>query len=156
MKKAFAAFLIGVICLTVLAVHAWWTWDEASSLRIMGDRDFFAYSLFLESFAFMVSAAYFVGPRIYRFFGEAEAAVKFAGEKERVSTTVHIYSAITVVVRRLWFDHQAGISFFETLVVVSLILAPAVLSLVRRRRDQPQKKINQAREPTAPGGRGSA
>jgi hypothetical protein len=141
MKKLFAALLIAVVCLSVLGLHAWKTWGEIDGLSLTrhSDREFFEYSLFLESFAFMVSAAYFAGPKIYRLFGEDVAALRFEGEKEGVSRLVHIYSAVGVVLRRLSFDYRAGVSPTETMIVISLISAPAVLAFVKRKHDSRPK-----------------
>jgi hypothetical protein len=141
MKKAFAAFLIGIICISVLCAHAWWTWGDIDSLHegTLGDREFFEYSLFLESFAFMLSAAYFVGPKIYRFFGEADAAVRFEGEKRSISTTVNIYSAVGVILRRLSLDSKMAVPLPQTAIAISLICIPALLALVSKMNGKPWK-----------------
>ena len=128
MKKAFAAFLIAVVSLTFLGAHAWRTWGAVDSLpwTAYSDREIFEYSLFLESFAFMLSAAYFAGPRLYRISGEEEAAIKFSGEKEKVSKMVHIYSAACVVIRRLSLDPKIGVPISETIIAILLICAPLI------------------------------
>ncbi len=143
MKKAFAAFLIGVICLAVLGAHAWKTWGETAlpPAAPQSDREFVEYSLFLESFAFMVSAAYFFGPKIYRLFGEEAAAVKFAGERAGVSRVVHIYAAAAVILRRLWFDQRIGVSPIETLLVISVISTPVVLSFIGLKHGSQKKTV---------------
>jgi len=127
--------MIALVCFAVIAAHAWWTWGEIDGLPNPSarDRDFFQYSLFLESFAFMVSAAYFFGPRIYRVFKEEKAALRFEGEERGISTTVEIYSAACVVLRRVGFDHRIGVPIAETITVIALICAPAIWEKVSRR-----------------------
>ncbi|HYC70724.1 MAG TPA: hypothetical protein VEB66_05925 [Opitutaceae bacterium] len=134
MKKALAASLIALVCLAVLGVHAGKTWGQTDLLPGVShsDRELFEYSLFLESFAFMLSAAYFAGPRLYRLFREEAAAIQFEGEKARVSRTVHAYSALCVVVRRIALDPSMGVPTSETAVAIALICAPALGSLLRR------------------------
>ena len=135
MKKAFAAFLIALVCLSVLGAHVWNTWGEVDSVPASSsdDKELFEYSLFLESFVFMLSAAYFVGPRIYRVFKEEEAAIQFEGEKRRVSRTVHTYSAVCVVLRRIALDPQMSVPRSETIVAIALICAPAVWMFIKTR-----------------------
>ena len=136
MKKAFAAFLIAIVCLAVIVSHAWLTCGETDMLGsgiTQKERELFEYSLFLESFAFMLSTAYWTGPRIYRVFREEAAALSFEGEKEKVSRTVHVYAAICVVFRRLTLDRKMGVGAFETAVAIALISAPAVWALVRKK-----------------------
>jgi hypothetical protein len=137
LKKVAAATLIGLICITVLGVHAWWTWGEIDSLpgRSRSDREFFEYSLFLESFAFMISAAYFFGPKIYRFFGEPRAAARFEGEKQSVSKPVLAYSAAGVLIRRIGFDPQMGVPPIETVLAILGICIPPIVDYIRRRHD---------------------
>jgi hypothetical protein len=134
MKKAFAAFLIAVVCLSVLGAHAWRTWGEVDSLPAgaHSDKELFEYSLFLESFAFMLSAAYLAGPRIYRLFGEADAAARFEGQKQKVSRAVHIYSALCVVLRRISLDPQMSVPRSETIVAITLICIPLIFSLFKK------------------------
>jgi hypothetical protein len=136
MKKAFAASLIGIVCLAVLGLHAWRTWSDVDHLPIdtsSDDRDLFQYSLFVESFVFMTSFAYFAGPPIYRFFKENDAAKRFEGEKRGVSKLVHTYSAILVIVRRLALDHQMGIPKTQTIFAITLICFPVGLELIRKK-----------------------
>jgi len=133
MKKAFAAFLIAVVCLGVIAVHACRTWGKVDSLHggSHDDKELFEYSLFLESFVFMISAAYFSGPKIYRFFKEEKAAIQFEGQKQMISRLVHIYSALCVVLRRLILDPKIGVSLSETITVIFLICTPPAYSYIK-------------------------
>ena len=137
MKKASAALLIGIICILVLGGHAFWTWGDIDSLSgaSRSDREFFEYSLFLESFAFMISAAYFLGPKIYRLFGESRAAVRFEGEKQSMSKTVLTYSAIGVILRRISFDSRMAVPRIETVTAILVICIPPLVNFVRRRHD---------------------
>jgi hypothetical protein len=135
MKKTIAASLIAVLCFAVIATHAWQTWGDTDLLGpgvTQKDRELFEYSLFLESFAFMLSAAYWAGPRIYRLFKEEAAALRFEGEKEKISRTVHIYSALCVVLRRIALDPQMGVSRSETIIAIALICSPAIWAIARR------------------------
>ena len=133
MKKAFSAFLIAIVCLSVVALHAWQTWGEVDSLHggSHDDREMFEYSLFLESFAFMISAAYFLGPKIYRLFKEENAAIQFEGQKQVISRLVHMYSGICVVLRRLILDPKIGVPFSETIIVILLICTPSAYSFFK-------------------------
>jgi hypothetical protein len=142
MKKAIAALLIATIALAVLAAHAWYTWGAADALAGVGhdDTELFQYSLFLESFVFMVSASYFVGPKIYRMFREEDAALKFEGEKEKVSRLVHIYAAVCVILRRIALDPKLGVPISETVIAILLISIPPVWTILRG-RIQRQKRI---------------
>ena len=141
MRRSLAAIVIALICFAVIAAHAWWTWGEIDGLPSASakDREFFQYSLFVESFAFMVSAAYFCGPRIYRLFREEKAAQRFEGEKKGVSNTVEIYSAAGVMLRRLSLDHRMGVPTAETVTVIALICAPAVWAILSKKY-APNKK----------------
>lgn len=145
MKKTIAASLIAIIALAVLAAHAWYTWGAADVLTGAGrdDTELFQYSLFLESFVFMVSASYFVGPKIYRIFGEEDAALKFEGEKEKVSRLVHIYAAACVIMRRIALDPKAGVAISETAIAILLISIPPIWTVLQRRRHRPKRIPNQ-------------
>jgi hypothetical protein len=142
MKKAFAAFLIALVCLSVLGAHAWKTWGEVDRLPATShsDKELFEYSLFLESFAFMLAAAYFIGPRLYRVFKEEAAAVQFEGEEQRVSRLVHIYSAICVALRRIALDPQMSVPRSETIIAIALICTPAVWNFIKTKYGARRKK----------------
>ena len=137
--RAIAASLIGIIAMSILATHAWLTWNSVDQLprdTTPKEREDFQYSLFLESFAFMVSGAYWFGPRIYRLFHDDQAAKLFEGQKAQVSILVNLYAAIMVIVRRGIFDQKMGVPGEETFLAILVICLPVLLTFISKIRSE--------------------
>lgn len=133
--------IIGGLFISTICLHGWLTWDALDSLPpdiSQSDRELFEYSLFLEAFAFAVMIVYFLGPRIYVFFGDQEAVLKFNEEERGLKRTVNVYVGMLVILRRLTVDRYAGVPPLETLVAIAIAAIPIIILscryLAQRRR----------------------
>ena len=107
--------------------HAFLTWgaiDMLPSALSEEDREFFEFSLFLESFGVAAIVAFIIGPRVYRAVGEHVSAWAFYKQKNGILGLIDVWIGLAIILRRLSFDHIAGVNRTETIVVVAVASLP--------------------------------